>query len=134
MDHELSDSVTLVDLDFIGWIQVDKDDFKLTSIVGVYKTGRVDYRQTLLNSQATARLNEASVSIGQRDRKASRDQASLEGLKGAVLIGTEVQTGISGMGVFGKLDRRVETLNVDRNVGHKITLACRALAKTHRCL
>ena len=94
MDDELSDSVTLVDLDFIRWIQVDKDDFKLTSVVGVDEARSVDYRQTLLNSQATARLNEASVSIGQRDRKASRDQASLEGLKGTVLIGTEVQTGI----------------------------------------
>ena len=51
MDDELGDAVAFVDLDIVGGIQVDEDDLKLTSIVGVDETGRVDYRQALLNSR-----------------------------------------------------------------------------------
>ena len=49
MDDELSDAVAFVDLDIVGGIQVDEDDLKLASIVSIDETGRVDYRQALLN-------------------------------------------------------------------------------------
>ena len=68
------------------------------------------------------------------DGQPSGDQTTLERLQNAVLVGAQVQAGVCGVSVFGKLDGGVETFNVDGNVGHEITLACQALAETHRRL
>ena len=127
-------AVTFVDLDVVGGVQVDEDNLEFSSVVGVDEAWRVDYRQALLDGQAAAGLDEAGVAIGQGDGQPSRHQTTFEGLQDAVLVGTQIQAGIGGMGVFGKLDGGVETLYVDGNVGHGITLACRALAETHRRL
>ena len=97
MDDELRDAVAFVDLDIVGGIQVDEDDLKLASIVGVDETGRVDYRQALLNGKAAAGLDKAGVTIGQGDGQASGDQTSLKGLEGTVFVGAEVKTGICFM-------------------------------------
>ena len=88
----------------------------------------------LLDGQAAAGLDKAGVAVGQGDGQPSRDQTAFEGLQNTVLVGAQIQAGIGGMGVFGKLNGGVETLYVDGNVGHGITLACRALAETHRRL
>ena len=89
--------------------------------MGVDEARRVDYRQALLDGQAAAGLNEAGVAIGQGDGQPRRDQTAFEGLQDAVLVGAQIQAGIGGMGVFGKLDGGVETLYVDGNVGHGST-------------
>lgn len=134
LDDELGYAVAFVDLDVVGGIQVDEDNLEFSSVVGVDETRRIDYRQALLNGQAAAGLDKAGVAVGQGDGQPSRDQTAFEGLQDAVLVGAQIQAGIGGMGVFGKLDGGVETLYVDGNVGHGITLACRALAETHRRL
>ena len=127
-------AVAFIDLNVNGGIQVDEDNLEFSSVVGVDEARRVDYRQALLDGQAAAGLNEAGLAIGQGDGQPRRDQTAFEGLQDAVLIGAQIQAGIGGMGVFGKLDGGIETLYVDGNVGHGITLACRALAETHRRL
>jgi len=127
-------AVAFVDLDVVGGIQVDEDNLEFSSVVGVDEARRIDYRQALLDGQAAAGLDEAGVAIGQGDGQPGRDQTAFEGLQDAVLVGAQIQAGIGGMGVFGKLDGGVETLYVDGNAGHGITLACRALAETHRRL
>lgn len=134
LDDELGYAVAFVDLDVVGGVQVDEDNLEFSSVVGVDEARRVNYRQALLDGQAAAGLDEAGVAIGQGDGQPSRDQTAFEGLQDAVLVGAQIQAGIGGMGVFGKLDGGVETLYVDGNVGHGITLACRALAETHRRL
>lgn len=134
LDDELGYAVAFVDMDVVGGIQVDEDNLEFSSVVGVDEARRVNYRQALLDGQAAAGLDEAGVAIGQGDGQPSRDQTAFEGLQDAVLVGAQIQAGIGGMGVFGKLDGGVETLYVDGNVGHGITLACRALAETHRRL
>lgn len=134
LDDELGYAVTFVDLDVVGGVQVDEDNLEFSSVVGVDEARRIDYRQALLDGQAAAGLDEAGVAIGQGDGQPSRDQTTFEGLQDAVLVGAQIQAGIGGMGVFGKLDGGVETLYVDGNAGHGITLACRALAETHRRL
>lgn len=134
LDDELGYAVAFVDLDVVGGVQVDEDNLEFSSVVGVDEARRVNYRQALLDGQAAAGLDEAGVAIGQGDGQPSRDQTTFEGLQDAVLVGAQIQAGIGGMGVFGKLDGGVETLYVDGNVGHGITLACRALAETHRRL
>ena len=127
-------AVAFVDFDVVGGIQVDEDNLEFSSVVGVDEARRIDYRQALLDGQAAAGLDEAGVTVGQGDGQPSRDQTTFEGPQDAVLVGAQIQTGIGGMGVFGKLDGGVETLYVDGNVGHGITLACQALAETHRRL
>ena len=127
-------AVAFVDLDVVGGIQVDEDNLEFSSVVGVDEARRIDYRQALLDGQAAAGLDKAGVAVGQGDGQPSRDQTAFEGLQDAVLVGAQIQAGIGGMGVFGKLDGGVETLYIDGNVGHGITLACRALAETHRRL
>lgn len=134
LDDELGYAVAFVDLNVVGGIQVDEDNLEFSSVVGVDEARRIDYRQALLDGQAAAGLDKAGVAVGQGDGQPSRDQTAFEGLQDAVLVGAQIQAGIGGMGVFGKLDGGVETLYVDGNVGHGITLACRALAKTHRHL
>lgn len=134
LDDELGYAVAFVDLDVVGGVQVDEDNLEFSSVVGVDEARRVDYRQALLDGQAAAGLDEAGVAIGQGDGQPGRDQTAFEGLQDAVLVGAQIQAGIGGMGVFGKLDGGVETLYVDGNAGHGITLACRALAETHRRL
>ena len=118
---------------FVG-SRFDEDDFEFSSVVGIDEARSVDYGQALLNGQAATGLDEAGVTVGQRDSQARGDQTAFEGLQNAILVGAQIQAGIRGICVFGKLDRGVETLNVNGNVGHEITLACRALAETHRRL
>ena len=48
MDDELSNAVAFVDLDVLLGVEVDEDDFELSSVVGVDETRSVDYGQTLL--------------------------------------------------------------------------------------
>ena len=134
LDDELGYAVAFIDLDVVGGIQVDEDNLEFSSVVGVDEARRVDYRQALLDGQAATGLDEAGVAIGQGDGQPGRDQTAFEGLQDAVLVGAQIQAGIGGMGVFGKLDGGIETLYVEGNVGHGITLACRALAETHRRL
>ena len=81
--------------------------------MSVDEARRVDYRQALLNGQAAAGLDEAGVAVGQGDSEARGDQTTLKGLQKAILVGTQVEAGIRRMGVFGKLDGWVETLNVN---------------------
>ena len=134
LDDELGYAVAFIDLDVVGGIQVDEDNLEFSSVVGVDEAWRVDYRQALLDGETAAGLDEAGVAIGQCDSQPSRDQTTFERLQDAVLVGAQIQAGIGGMGVFGKLDGGIETLYVEGNVGHGITLACRALAETHRRL
>lgn len=134
LDDELGYAVAFVDLDVVGGVQVDEDNLEFSSVVGVDEARRIDYRQTLFDGETATGLDEAGVAIGQGDGQPSRDQTAFEGLQDAVLVGAQIQAGIGGMGVFGKLDGGVETLYVDGNVGHAITLACRALAETHQRL
>ena len=102
--------------------------------MGVDEARRIDYRQALLDGETAAGLDEAGVAIGQGDGHPFERRLVSKGLQNAVLVGAQIQAGIGGMGVFGKLDGGVETLYVDGNAGHGITLACRALAETHRRL
>ena len=134
LDDELGYAVAFVDLDVVGGVQVDEDNLEFSSVVGVDEARRIDYRQALLDGQAAAGLDKAGVAVGQGDGQPGRDQTAFEGLQDAVLVGAQIQAGIGGMGVFGKLDGGIETLYVEGNVGHEITLACRALAETHRRL
>lgn len=134
LDDELGNAVAFVDLDVVGGVQVDEDNLEFSSVVGVDEARRVDYRQALFDGETATGLDEAGVAVGQGDGQPSRDQTAFEGLQNAVLVGAQIQAGIGGMGVFGKLDGGVETLYVDGNVGHGITLACRALAETHQRL
>ncbi len=94
----------------------------------------VEYRLEVPEQPFETEWDEAGVAVGQGDGQPSRDQTAFKGLQDAVLVGAQIQAGISGMGVFGKLNGGIETLYVDGNVGHGITLACRALAETHRRL
>ena len=48
----------------------------------------IDYRQTLFNGQAAARLDEAGVAVGQSDGQARGDQTALKGLQNAVFVRT----------------------------------------------
>ena len=91
-------------------------------------------RATIKRDIDTKKLNEIIDDIEVELRSRTLDQTAFEGLQDAVLVGAQIQAGIGGMGVFGKLDGGIETLYVEGNVGHGITLACRALAETHRRL
>ena len=90
LDNELSDTVTLVDLDVVVGIQVDEDNFEFSSVVGIDEARRVDYRQPLLNGQTATGLDKAGIAIGQCDGYACGDQTAFEGLKDAIFVGTEV--------------------------------------------
>lgn len=98
MDDKLGDAVAFVDLDVVRGVQVDEDDFELSSVVGVDEARRVDYRQALLDGQAAAGLDEAGVAVRAGRWPASRDQTAFEGLQDAVLVGAQIQAGIGGMG------------------------------------
>ena len=111
-------AVAFVDMDVVGGIQVDEDNLEFSSVVGVDEARRIDYRQALFDGETATGLDEAGVAIGQGDGQPSRDQTAFKGLQDAVLVGAQIQAGIGGMGVFGKLDGGIETLYVDGNVGH----------------
>ena len=67
LDDELGDAVAFVDLDVVRGVQVNEDDFELSSVVGIDEARSVDYRQALLDGQAAAGLDEAGVAVGQGD-------------------------------------------------------------------
>ena len=67
LDDELGNAVAFVDLDVVLGVEVDEDDFELSSVVGVDEARSVDYRQALLNGQAAAGLDEAGIAVGQGD-------------------------------------------------------------------
>ena len=84
----MGNAVAFVDLDVVGGVQIDEDDFEFASVVGVNEAWGIDYRQALLDGQAAAGLDEAGVAVGQSDGQARGDQTALKGLQNAVLVRT----------------------------------------------
>ena len=126
-------AVAFVDLDVVGGIQVDEDNLEFPSVVGVDEARRIDYRQALLDGQAAAGLDEAGVAIGQGDGQPRRDQTASKGFRTQSSLERK-SSRHRWDGRIWEARRWVETLYVDGNVGHGITLACRALAEIHRRL
>ena len=83
--------------------------------MGVDQSWSVDHREALAKGQTTPRLNEARITLGNRDGKARGDEAALKRSQNDVLVGAQVETRVSLIGIGRKLHLGVEALDGKRD-------------------
>jgi hypothetical protein len=77
LDHELGDLLSTGDVDRLCWIEIDEEDLELAAVAGVDDTGGVRERESLAQSAARPRVNEACKPLRNGDRKAGWDDRAL---------------------------------------------------------
>ena len=61
--------------------QIDKQYTHLSTIIGIHRSGRVQYGHPLLQSQSTTRSDLSLIPLGQGDMQSRRDKSALHGLQ-----------------------------------------------------
>ena len=78
-------------------VGVQEHDAQLAAVAGVDEPGRVDDRDAVPRGEARARLDEAGVAVGDRDREAGADGRPLPRREHDALAGREVEARVAGV-------------------------------------
>ena len=118
---ELCDPHAGLDHERLAGVGVEQDDPDFAAIALVDQPGRVHDGQPVPRGQPGARLDEACMPFGDRDREAGADERPLPRSELVPLAGGEIEPGIPGVGALGKHRVRVHAL--DRQLDHALVRA-----------
>ena len=98
-------------------VGVEQDHTHLAAVAGVDQAGRVQHRHPVLGRQPRARLDEAGVPLGDRDREPRADDCPLARPDLRALARDEVEPGIARIGALGH--DRVLVQALEEQLGHR---------------
>lgn len=117
LDDELCDAVPSPYRDRRRRIGVDEVHQDLPAVAGIDGTGRVEHRDAGPGGQARPRVHERRPTVGQRQRHPGGDQGTLTGLEDDIRSGDQVRARVTGVGVAGQGQLRVEPAHQDVDAG-----------------
>ena len=100
LKDQLADLISAADLERLAAIGVQQHHLDLAAVVGVDEAGRVDDGDAALGGQAAARLDEARVSLRDRQRYPRSEERPLPGVEGDVLPACQIAAGVAGVCVL----------------------------------
>ena len=119
LEHdELRDPHARLDDERLARVGVQQRDLQLAAVAGVDQPRRVHDRDAVLRREARARLDEARVSLGDRDGEPGADQRALARCELDVLARREVEARVAGVGAAR--DDRVVAQPPDRQLDHAV--------------
>ena len=110
-DDELRDPHPRLDDERLVAIGVEQHDLELAAVAGVDEARRVHDRDAVLGGEPRARLDEAGVTVGDRNGEAGADDGPLPGAELHPLAGREIEAGIACVRADRQRRRVVETLH-----------------------
>ena len=120
-DDELRDPHPGLDHERLARVGVQQHDPDLAAVALVDQARRVHDRQAVPRREAGARLNEARVAFGDRDREAGADERPLPRSELVPLAGGEVEAGVARVRALGH--DRVRVQAADRKLDHALDRA-----------
>ena len=79
---------------------VAMDDSQLAAIPGVHEAGRIDNREPVARCETRTRLDEAGITVGNRNRQAGADERPLAGAELDTLARSEIEAGVTCIGAL----------------------------------